>query len=95
MQKLLLEREGAFLVSNMIKNNKNISKNVLTKKSVFDIIAKSMRPVGQAAKTPPSHGGNGGSIPPRVTKQKSTSKEVLFCLVSRIRRGNRKPGRIA
>ncbi len=26
------------------------------------------RPVGQAAKTPPSHGGDGGSIPPRVTK---------------------------
>ena len=27
------------------------------------------RPVGQAAKTPPSHGGNGGSIPPRVRKK--------------------------
>ena len=27
-----------------------------------------MRPVGQAAKTSPSHGENGGSIPPRVTK---------------------------
>ena len=26
-------------------------------------------PVGQAAKTPPSHGGNGGSIPPRVRKK--------------------------
>lgn len=25
-----------------------------------------IRPVGQAVKTPPSHGGNGGSIPPRV-----------------------------
>ncbi len=29
------------------------------------------RPVGQAVKTPPFHGGNGGSIPPRVTKKKS------------------------
>ena len=29
------------------------------------------RPDGQAAKTPPFHGGNGGSIPPRVTKWKS------------------------
>ena len=26
-----------------------------------------LRPVGQAVKTPPSHGGIGGSIPPRVT----------------------------
>ena len=26
-----------------------------------------MRPVGQAVKTPPSHGGNRGSIPLRVT----------------------------
>ena len=26
------------------------------------------RPVGQAVKTPASHAGNGGSIPPRVTK---------------------------
>ena len=25
-------------------------------------------PVGQAVKTPPFHGGIGGSIPPRVTK---------------------------
>ena len=27
-----------------------------------------MWPVGQAVKTPASHAGNGGSIPPRVTK---------------------------
>jgi hypothetical protein len=30
-----------------------------------------MWPVGQAVKTPPFHGDNGGSIPPRVTKIKS------------------------
>ena len=30
-------------------------------------MAHQIRPVGQAVKTPPSHGGNGGSIPPRVT----------------------------
>lgn len=29
------------------------------------------RPDGQAAKTPPFHGGNGGSIPPRVTRKRS------------------------
>ena len=32
-------------------------------------IYRAIRPVGQAVKTPPFHGGNGGSIPPRVTKK--------------------------
>ena len=36
------------------------------------------RPVGQAVKTPPFHGGNMGSIPVRVTKKKTTSFEVVF-----------------
>ena len=30
-------------------------------------LARTMRRVGQAAKTPPFHGGNTGSIPVRVT----------------------------
>ena len=30
------------------------------------------RPVGQAVKTPPFHGGNMGSIPVRVTKKDTT-----------------------
>ena len=30
------------------------------------------RPVGQAVKTPPFHGGNMGSIPVRVTKKEDT-----------------------
>ena len=36
----------------------------------YDIIshADKTRPFGQAAKTSPSHGENGGSIPPGVTK---------------------------
>ena len=43
-----------------------------------------MRPVGQAAKTPPSHGGNGSSILPRVTTQQrplilSTVFVFLLC----------------
>ena len=42
------------------------------------------RPVGQAAKTPPSHGGNGSSILPRVTMQQrplilSTVFVFLLC----------------
>ena len=39
------------------------------------------RPVGQAVKTPPFHGGNMGSIPVRVTKkeQPSVRMVVLFC----------------
>ena len=31
-----------------------------------------IRPVGQAVKTPPFHGSNGGSIPPRVTRKEPT-----------------------
>ena len=40
------------------------------------------RPVGQAVKTPPFHGGNMGSIPVRVTKKESSSERMsfLFCL---------------
>ncbi len=38
------------------------------------------RPVGQAVKTPPFHGGNMGSIPVRVTKKRDTPFGVcLFC----------------
>ena len=41
------------------------------------------RPVGQAAKTPPFHGGNGSSILPRVTINKRGIAQVqyLFCLL--------------
>ena len=44
-------------------------------------IAATIRPVGQAAKTPPFHGGNVGSIPARVTKKEQTPNRVsvLFC----------------
>ena len=53
----------------------------------FKSNSRYQRPVGQAVKTPPFHGGNGGSIPPRVTKKKSTSKEVLFLFsITRIER---------
>ena len=47
------------------------------------------RPVGQAAKTPPFHGGNGSSILPRVTNNKRTLKRVSFyywCLVAQATR---------
>ena len=42
-----------------------------------------IRPVGQAAKTPPSHGGNGGSIPPRVRKNLASAR--FFQLYSFLR----------
>ena len=35
-------------------------------------------PVGQAAKTPPFHGGNGSSILPRVTKKTHTQSGMCF-----------------
>ncbi len=43
------------------------------------------RPVGQAAKTPPFHGGNGSSILPRVTKKRTHTKWCVFffCAPSR------------
>ena len=37
-----------------------------------------IRPVGQAVKTPPFHGGNMGSIPVRVTKKQSTFVGCFF-----------------
>ena len=41
------------------------------------------RPVGQAAKTPPFHGGNGSSILPRVTKKEHLHDvQVFFFVVS-------------
>ena len=47
----------------------------------FKSNSRYQRPVGQAVKTPPFHGGNGGSIPPRVTKTKNTLRCVLlFCI---------------
>ena len=38
------------------------------------------RPGGQAAKTPPFHGGNTGSIPVRVTKKKRQIRKYLSFL---------------
>ena len=42
------------------------------------------RPVGQAVKTPPFHGGNMGSIPVRVTMKRSLllSQEAFFIVVT-------------
>ena len=45
-----------------------------------DIIRYVMWPVGQAAKTSPSHGENGGSIPPRVTKIPDTKVSGILLL---------------
>ena len=45
--------------------------------------AENIRPLGQAVKTPPFHGGNMGSIPVGVTKkEKHQQKLVLFFLQS-------------
>ena len=35
-------------------------------------------PDGQAVKTPPFHGGIGGSIPPRVTRKKHFERSAFF-----------------
>lgn len=54
-----------------LKNNKNnrVIKNCLTNTGKYAIILFVLRPVGQAVKTPPSHGGDKGSIPLRVTSR--------------------------
>ena len=43
---------------------------------------------GQAVKTPPFHGGNPGSIPGRITKEKRSALVLRFSLVN-TDRGNR------
>ena len=40
-----------------------------------------IRPVGQAVKTPPFHGGNMGSIPVRVTKYQKPTERSGFCFL--------------
>ena len=40
-------------------------------------------PGGQAAKTPPFHGGNTGSIPVRVTKKRSRCESICFFFLHR------------
>ncbi len=54
----------------------------------YDIISHADKtwPFGQAAKTSPSHGENGGSIPPGVTKRNKSelfrqSKLVRICFL--------------
>ena len=45
-------------------------------------IAATIWPVGQAVKTPPFHGGNMGSIPVRVTKNRQVSRGTCrFCFM--------------
>ena len=54
---------------------------------------KSSWPVGQAVKTPPFHGGIGGSIPPRVTKNLKSGKNSRTFIFF-VRRGNNRLWRI-
>ena len=63
----------------------------------FKSNSRYQRPVGQAAKTPPFHGGNGSSILPRVTKRNKSelfrkSKLVRICFLLFIKElGNKCP----
>ena len=52
-------------------------------KSPLPVRALSLWPVGQAAKTPPFHGGNMGSIPVRVTSSKMQGFQSPFSPASR------------
>lgn len=54
-------------------------KNVLTNTKVYDNISFA-RPVSQVVKTPPSHGGDRGSTPLRVTRGMARSRYALRAL---------------
>lgn len=54
-------------------------KNVLTNTKVYDNISFA-RPVSQVVKTPPSHGGDRGSTPLRVTRVMARSRYALRAL---------------
>ena len=56
----------------------------------FKSNSRYQRPVGQAAKTPPFHGGNGSSILPRVTKKAHTHSGMCFFAVSNGKRTSAK-----
>ncbi len=47
------------------------------------------RPVGQAVKTPPFHGGNMGSIPVRVTKKETIHSDGFFFVIRMSERTHR------
>ena len=52
---------------------------------IIESVPRNIRPVGQAVKTPPSHGGDRGSIPLRVTKKKTDTLGIcLLFLHSKI-----------
>ena len=48
------------------------------KKMSESIALQLIWPVGQAVKTPASHAGNGGSIPPRVTRNNDGESRSLY-----------------
>ena len=62
----LARATGSYPVGHGFKSNSRYQKSYPPYRRITNI-----RPVGQAAKTPPFHGGNGSSILPRVTKKTS------------------------
>ena len=64
----LARATGSYPVGHGFKSNSRYQTQNADILSAFCVI----RPVGQAAKTPPFHGGNGSSILPRVTKKAHT-----------------------
>ena len=76
---------GSYPIGRGFKSNFRYQpfKGFYIKRRIWSCIA---RPVGQAVKTPPFHGGNTGSIPVRVTKRNKSelfrkSKLVRICFL--------------
>ena len=72
----LARATGSYPVGHGFKSNSRYHKTQNAERSAFCI-----RPVGQAVKTPPFHGGNMGSIPVRVTKKRRHLYGVFFFAV--------------
>ena len=68
---------------NFNNNAKEICEKIVTKLA-RGVVLTHRRPLGQAVKTPPFHGGNMGSIPVGVTTKREThSNECVFFLQSK------------
>ena len=92
LEKDLTKRDGFYIITmRFAKKLKNggiaqlVEHPVHTRVVICSNQIAATRPVGQVVKTPPFHGGNMGSSPVRVTKNKTHRK---VCLIFGIRDSN-------
>ena len=71
-----IQQNARFAKTTNLNMPKSIAVQFFWADSNFNALAK--RPVGQAVKTPPFHGGNRSSILPRVTKKRTRHMACSF-----------------